>query len=189
MPWHRPLCLVLLNVIESKRPVAFVINKLDELSQWYSASICSLLFAKLPVLSLWAKASSLLQLLVRPTTLMAYISPHLSWLKVQLELVELQVVTVPLLSLADTTCSWSGPEFAQLTVAMFVLHCKFTITLFGLQGAGDKARKINLQMWVVLKVIKWGESRLDKGYNEKFEGIEVYCMNVAAQNLKINIKY
>lgn len=39
-------------------------------------------------------------------------------------------------------------------------------------------------MWEVLKVIKRGESRLDNGYNEKFEGIEVYCVNVAAQNLK-----
>lgn len=70
---------------------------------------------------------------------MAYISPHFSWPKVQLELVELQVVTVPLLSLADTTCTWSGPEFPQLTVAVLVLHCKFTNTLASLQGAGDRA--------------------------------------------------
>lgn len=46
---------------------------------------------------------SLLHVFVWLTTLMTYVFPQDSWSKVQLELVELQVVIAPLLSTADTT--------------------------------------------------------------------------------------
>lgn len=46
---------------------------------------------------------SLLQEFVWLTTLMAYVSPQVSWSNVQFELVELQLVITPLLFTADTT--------------------------------------------------------------------------------------
>ncbi|KAF3835421.1 hypothetical protein F7725_027979 [Dissostichus mawsoni] len=60
---------------------------------------------------------------------------QLSWSKVQLELLELQVEVIPLLSTADTVWLWSGPEFSQVTTAMSVLHCRSTNTPSGLHGA------------------------------------------------------
>lgn len=98
------------------------------------------LFAKLlaPVLSLSATAGLLLHVFVQPTTLITQLSPQVSWSKVQLELLELQVVITPLLSTADTTWVWSGPEFLQVTKALLVLHFRFTNTLSGLHGAEDE---------------------------------------------------
>lgn len=56
-----------------------------------------------PVLKLPEITGSLLHVFVWLTTLMTYVSPQVSWSKVQLELVELQVVIIPPLSTADTT--------------------------------------------------------------------------------------
>lgn len=58
----------------------------------------------LPALKLPEITGSLLHVFVWPTTLMTYVSPQVSWSNVQLELLELQVMIVPLLSTADT--SW-----------------------------------------------------------------------------------
>lgn len=57
----------------------------------------------IPVLKLPEITGSLLHVFVWLTTLMTYVSPQVSWSKVQLELLELQVVIAPLLFTADTT--------------------------------------------------------------------------------------
>lgn len=106
----------------------------------------------IPVIRLAEVTGSLLHEFVWPTTLMTYVSPQVSWSKVQLELVELQVVMTPLLSTADTTWVWSGPAFSQVTKALLVVHSRFTCTISGLHGPEEEEKNRYEEVMCVLYV-------------------------------------